>query len=104
MEILIEAIRAASAEGATAEQKATAATACRTFLAALESETGKAMTLPGTPTANPLAGIDPSQALDLLIAKLTAALPPDAPTAERPKDKAVRFAFVKPAMGTGRPR
>ncbi len=46
MDNLIEAIRAASADGATEQQKATAAAACRAFLVAFEAETGKAMAVP----------------------------------------------------------
>jgi hypothetical protein len=75
MDHMIDAIRSAVTEGATAEQKAAGAQACRTILAALEAEVGKALALPGAPAPHPLAQIDPGQALDLLIAKLRAALP-----------------------------
>jgi hypothetical protein len=40
MNELIEAIRIAVADGATAEQKATGALACRTIIAALGAEAG----------------------------------------------------------------
>lgn len=96
----IEAIRAAVADGATAEQKAHGAAACRAILAALGAESGKPIAMPGAPVPHPLAGIDPGQALDLLIAKLTAALPtdddkPSAPPAA-PASRGLRIAFVAP--------
>ena len=95
----IEAIRAAITDGATAEQKAHGAAACRAILAALGAEPGKPIAMPGTPAPHPLAGIDPGQALDLLIAKLTAALPkedkPSAPPAA-PDPRGLRIAFVAP--------
>lgn len=73
----IESIRAAIADGATSDQKAHGAAACRAILAALGAEAGKPIVMPGAPAPHPLAGIDPGQALDHLIAKLTAALPKD---------------------------
>lgn len=95
----IEAIRAAVADGATADQKAHGAAACRAILAALGAEAGKPIVMPGVPTPHPLAGIDPGQALDLLIAKLTAALPKDdnktaAPSPTAPDARGLRIAFV----------
>jgi hypothetical protein len=76
MNDLLEAIRTAVAESATADQKAAGARACRTIGAALEAEAGKPLPAPGgLPATSPLAGIDPGQALDLLIARLRAALP-----------------------------
>ena len=69
---MIEAIRTAVADGATPEQKAIGAQACRTILAALSAEPGKAIVLPGAPPQNPLAGLTADQALGLLIARLTA--------------------------------
>ena len=68
---MIEAIRAAVADGATPEQKAIGAQACRTILAALGAEPGKPINLPGSPQSHPLAGITTDQALDLLIVRLT---------------------------------
>src|SRR5690606_23664427 len=81
MHELIEAIRGAVAEDATAEAKQAGARACRTILAALETEPGQP--LAPTPAAvtsapNPLAaltGLDLERALDLVIARLRAALP-----------------------------
>jgi hypothetical protein len=69
---MIEAIRVAVADGATPEQKAIGAQACRTILAALGAEPGKPIDLPGAPQPHPLAGITADQALALLIARLTA--------------------------------
>lgn len=43
---MIEAIRAAVADGATPEQKELGAQACRTILAALGAERGKTMAAP----------------------------------------------------------
>src|SRR5689334_13529107 len=70
MQEMIEAIRAAIAEGATAEQKTKGAHACRAIAVALEAQVGKPITLPGAPTPGPLSGIPAEQALDLLIARL----------------------------------
>jgi hypothetical protein len=97
----LEAIRAAVAEGATPDQKAHGAAACRAILAALGAEPGKPIALPDAPVRHPLAGIDPGLALDLLIAKLTAALPKEddksreAPT-PAPDPRGLRIAFVAP--------
>jgi hypothetical protein len=103
MQDLIESIRAAVAEGATADQKAHGAQACRAILTALDTEPGKPLAVANAPTPHPLAGIDPGQALDLLIAKLTAAIPKDdksgaaAPQpAAPPPDRGLRIAFVTP--------
>ena len=68
---MIEAIRAAVADGATPEQKELGAQACRTILAALGAERGKTMAVPGAPQPHPLAGITVDQALTLLITRLT---------------------------------
>ena len=104
MQELIEAIRTATAEGATADQKAAGAQACRTILTALEAEAGKPLALPGAPAPSPLAGIEPSQALDLLIARLRAALPPDNQdaTPRRSENSGLRIALVRPSPGTPR--
>ncbi len=91
MEEMISAIRAAVAVGATAEQKVAGAQACRTITTALEVEVGKPIALIGAPTPGPLAGIAPDQALDLLIARLTAMVPP-----ERSKETTpLRIAFAQ---------
>jgi hypothetical protein len=99
---MIEAIRAAVSDGATPEQKATGAQACRTILAALGAESGKPINLPGAPPPHPLAGITADQALDLLIARLTSiaesreAAAAKAATAPRPQ-AAPQIAFVNPS-------
>ena len=97
---MIEAIRAAVAEGATAEQKAIGAQACRTILAALGAEPGKPIVLPGAPQQHPLAGITADQALSLLIARLTQiaeAKEATANAAASPRPQAApQIAFVNP--------
>jgi hypothetical protein len=100
MNEMIEAIRAAVASGATPEQKAIGAQACRTILTALGAEPGKPIALPGAPQPHPLAGITADQALTLLIARLTAvAEAREAATARgaaaRPP-AAPKIAFVSP--------
>ncbi len=84
---LIEQIRAAVAEGATEETRAAGANACRTLLAALDTQPGAAMGTVPTPLAAPiqapqiaavvsaLRGVPPDQLLDLAIQRLRAALP-----------------------------
>lgn len=71
MNELIDAIRAAVAEGATPEQKAVGAQACRTILAALDAVPGKPILLPGAAPTRPLSGLSVDQVLDLAIARLT---------------------------------
>ena len=98
---MIEAIRAAVADGATPEQKAIGAQACRTILAALDTEPGKPIVLPGAPQPHPLAGITADQALTLLIARLTViAEAREATTnaAASPRPQAApQIAFVNPS-------
>ena len=72
MQDLLEAIRVAMTDGATAEQKATGAQACQTILAALGAQPGKPIVLPGVPKPNPLSGLSVDQALELVIARLRA--------------------------------
>jgi hypothetical protein len=71
MQALIEVIGAAIATDATKEQKSAGVQACRTILAALDTEPGKAIVLPGTPQRHPLAGVSVDQILELMIARLT---------------------------------
>jgi len=107
MQEMIEAIRAAVAEGATTEQKTSGALACRTLASALEAEIGKPIVLPGVPAPGPLAGISSDQALDLLIARLrtvaegrdkdAATAAAAAPAATRNAEPSgLRIAFVQP--------
>ena len=105
---LIEAIRAAVADGATSEQKELGAQACRTVLAALRSEPGKPIALPGAPQPHPLAGITADQALALIITRLTtiaeareatAANAANATAQPRPQ-AAPQIAFVNPRPAT----
>jgi len=103
MQELIEAIRAAAADGATAEQKAVGAQACRTILAALGAERGKPLVLPGAPAPSPLAGVSVEQALDLLITRLGAiaeAREAAPPPAALPEAHGPRIALIPvPARG-----
>ncbi|MCW5801767.1 MAG: hypothetical protein KIT31_05225 [Deltaproteobacteria bacterium] len=71
MEELINVIRSAVASDANNEQKAAGAQACRTILAALDTEPGNPMKLPGTPSPSPGGRLSIDQVLDLAIARLT---------------------------------
>jgi hypothetical protein len=106
MQELLEAIRAATAEEATAEEKGAGAQACRTILTALEAEVGKPLALPGAPPANPLAGIDLTQALDFLIERLRQNMPAsEAPgPGRRSAPSGLRIALVRPPGGPARRR
>lgn len=101
MRELIEVIGRAVGEGATAEAKAAGAAACRTILAALETEAGQPMAAGSTLAPDPLAalaGLDIDRALDLVIARLRAALPDEkrAAPADRP---AMRIQLVPVPKG-----
>jgi hypothetical protein len=71
MQDLIEAIRVAVTKDASAEQKATGVQACRTIIAALDTEPGKPIMLPGTPLPAVTSRVSVDQMLDLMIARLT---------------------------------
>lgn len=71
MQELIEVIGAAIATDASKEQKAAGVQACHTIVAALDTEPGKPMVLPGVRAAQPLAGVSLDQVLDLMIARLS---------------------------------
>ena len=104
MQEMIESIRVAVMDGATPEQKAAGAVACRAILAALDAEPGKSITLPGAPPPSPLAGISPDQALDLLIARLSAVAEARQAAAAPPpsaKPAPLRIAFVQPPSRPG---
>jgi len=98
MDEMIEAIRIAVTDGATADQRAAGTVACRAILIALGAEAGKVLTLPGAPPPSPLAGIAPDQALDLLIARLSAVAEKRSAAASGPPPPStpVRIAFVQP--------
>jgi hypothetical protein len=102
MQELIEAIRVAVANDASAEQKATGVQACRTIIAALGSEPGKPIMLPGTPLPAVTSRVSVDQMLDLMIARLTTiAAERDAqpaPTVEPPRGLRVP---VRPALPSG---
>ena len=94
-ESLIEAIRAAVAEGASDEVRAGGVHACRALIAVLEAPPGEpAAPVPPAPPApsiniaaiaSAIRGVPPGQLADLLIAKLRTLVPADAqgPTAVR---------------------
>jgi hypothetical protein len=71
MNELIEVIRTAVAEGATTEQKAVGVQACRTIAAALDTEPGKPLVLPGVSPVQTTSRVSIDQVLDLMIARLS---------------------------------
>jgi hypothetical protein len=71
MNELIEAIRTAVAEGATTEQKAVGVQACRTIAAALDTEPGRPLVLPGVSPVQTTSRVSIDQVLDLMIARLS---------------------------------
>ena len=93
MDNLIDAIRNAIASDANDEARALGAQACRTILVALETPAGAPMAPPTAPptastaiaeptsaleaAVSALRGVPPDQLLDLAIAHLKAALPPE---------------------------
>jgi hypothetical protein len=94
---LIEAIRAAVADGATPEQKAAGADACRTILTALDVKPGQPFAVPGVPRPGPLSGLPAEQLLDLVIARLRSmAEARDRAGVVEPPPAAPRIQFVSP--------
>ncbi len=99
MEPLFEAIRSAVAPDASDVARAAGATACRTILSALEATAGQDLAAPTLPTPNTaiasavaaLRNVPPEQLLDLAIARLRAALPPETPV---PASQPVKFHVV----------
>ena len=69
-------------------------------MTALEAEVGKPIALTGVPAPSPLAGISTDQALDLLIARLSAMVADrirePTPTARNAAGTPLRIAFVQP--------
>lgn len=82
MDQLIETIRAATASGASTEQKAAGVQACRNIIAALDTEPGKLLVPPSLLATSPAPRPTLDQMLDLAIARLsTIASARDAATA-----------------------
>lgn len=85
MDELITTIRAAVAEGATAEHKQRGVAACRAILTALDAAPGQALAAPAAATTAPpnpfsvLRQLDVDQVLDLVIAKLRSISPTASP-------------------------
>ena len=86
MDSLLDAIRAGVASDATDDARSAAAAACRTILSALEAQAGEPLATPtaAAPDAMTIAtaigalrNVPPEQLLDLAIARLRAALPPE---------------------------
>lgn len=71
MQELIGVIGAAIATDASKEQKAAGVQACHTIVAALDTEPGKPLVLPGVRAAQPVVGVSLDQVLDLMIARLS---------------------------------
>jgi hypothetical protein len=71
MNDLIEAIRTAVTDGATTEQKAVGVQACRTIAAALDTEPGKPLVLPGISPVQTTSRVSIDQVLELMIARLS---------------------------------
>ncbi len=71
MQELIEVIRVAVTTDATAEQKATGVQACRTIVAALDTEPGRPIVLPGMTMPAPTSRVSVDQIIDLMIGRLT---------------------------------
>lgn len=99
----IEHIRAALVQGATTEQKALGAQACRTILAALDAEPGKPIVMPGAPAPTPSSRLSIDQVLDLVIARLsTVATERDSqPTTQAPRGLRIPSA-ARPSPVSGR--
>lgn len=92
MESALETLRAALADGATADARAAGAIACRAMLAALEASPGQPLPVATpTPRAEPspalpvsLSGLTLDQVLDLAIGKMRSMLPPEKLAAAQP--------------------
>lgn len=101
MEQMIETIRAAIAPDATDDVRSAGATACRTILTALGARAGEPLAAASpapSSTASEIATtvaalrhVPPEQLLDLAIARLRAALPPDV---QSPAVQPVKFHVV----------
>lgn len=96
MQDLIEVIRAATASGASTEQKAAGVQACRTIISALDTVPGTPLLLPTSPTPVTRPSID--QVLDMMIAKLTsiASEQDKRPTPALPVPNGLRVPVARP--------
>lgn len=96
MDQLIDTIRTAIASGASTEHKAAGVKACRTIVAALDTEPGKVLTSPTALGPSPATRPTLDQMLDLVIARLTTiANARDAATALPPATKKVTPAVTQ---------
>jgi hypothetical protein len=84
---MIDSIRAALAEGATPDARATGVAACRAILAELAPPSTEPARdpIPVAAIANALRGQSPDALLDLAIAKLRSLVPQDAPANQHHK-------------------
>ena len=103
MQELIEAIRVAVATDASTEQKATGVHACRTIVAALDTEPGKPIVPPGMTMPAPTSHVSVDQMLDLMIGRLTTIaaqrdVEPVLTAAPSPRGLLVPVALPRPAM------
>ena len=102
MQELIEAIRVAVGNDASAEQKATGVQACRTIIAALGTEPGKPIMLPGAPLPAVTSRVSVDQMLDLMIARLTTiAAERDAQPAPAPSQRGLRVPITPAVLPRG---
>ncbi len=107
MESLLDAVRIATASGASTEQKAAGVLACRTIIAALDTEPGKPIVLPGTPsTSQPAARLSLDQVLDMMITKLTviASEHDKSPVPPLPPSNGLRVPVISAALPRDVPR
>jgi hypothetical protein len=111
MDPLIDAIRAAVADGAPDDARQAGVTACRAILAALDAEAGQPLALrptltsPIVATVSALRTVPPDQLIDLLIGKLRAALPDSAAAPHRPSPLRIPLVPIpERAAGTSGPR
>jgi len=106
MDQLIDTIRAATANGASTELKAAGVLACRTIIAALDTEPGKPIVLPGTPSVQPAARPSLDQVLDMMIAKLAviASEHDKSPMPASPPPNGLRVPVMRAALPRVAPR
>jgi hypothetical protein len=106
MDTLIDAIRAALADGATDDTKRAGANACRAILAALDAEPGASLA-PAAPAINAtmitaLGRMDLNQLLDVAIARLRVLNAANSNAAPPTPSRGVSFPLVPvPHVGGG---